>query len=458
MLDHIAEHPRCAVFAAMGSGKTVATLVATRGAKLLDEGPVLILAPRRVARNVWPGETRKWDALSGITMVKIKGRGKDAARALKRPADFYTINYDNIPWLVEHLGDDWPFRTIIADESTRLKGFRLGQGGARTKALSKVAWRPDVHRFIELTGTPSPNGLKDLWGQMWFLDRGERLGRTYDEGFSKRWFRPKRDGYGIEPFEHSQAQIQDRIRDLCITIDPRDYMDIDEPIERRVEVELPPKARELYREMERKMFFELSKMGKLVEVEAVHAASRTNKCLQIAAGFVYHEGEQGQQDFTELHDAKLEALESIIEEAAGMPILISYMFKQELAMLRRHFPQLKHIDEVDTSETGPWNTGKIPLMAAHPASAGHGENLQFGSNILVDFSSGWDLELDDQIIERIGPMRQFQSGLNRPVYRYRIVATDTVDELVLERKEGKTSVQQTLLNAMNRNLRSPLLQ
>lgn len=450
MLDHIAEHPRCAVFAAMGSGKTVATLVATKGAKLLDEGPVLILAPRRVARNVWPGETRKWDALSGVTMVKIKGRGPEAARALKRPADFYTINYDNIPWLVEHLGDDWPFRTIIADESTRLKGFRLNQGGQRTRALSKVAWLPKIERFIELTGTPSPNGLKDLWGQMWFLDRGERLGRTFDEGFSKRWFRPAQNGYGIEPFEHSQAQIQDRIRDLCITIDPRDYMDIDEPIERVVEVELPTKARALYREMERKMFFELSKMGKLIEVEAVHAASRTNKCLQIASGFVYHKDED--PDFTELHDAKLEALESIIEEAAGMPILISYMFKQELAMLRRHFPKLKHIDEVDTSETGPWNTGKIPLMAAHPASAGHGENLQFGSNILVDFSSGWDLELDDQIIERIGPMRQFQSGLNRPVYRYRIVATDTVDEMVLERKEGKTSVQQTLLNAMKRKL------
>lgn len=448
MLDHIAEHPRCAVFAAMGSGKTVATLIATKGAKLLDEGPVLILAPRRVARNVWPGETRKWDALSGITMVKIKGRGKEAARALKRPADFYTINYDNIPWLVEHLGDDWPFRTIIADESTRLKGMRLNQGGQRTKALSKVAWRPDVQRFIELTGTPSPNGLKDLWGQLWYLDRGERLGRTYDDGFVKRWFRPKFDGYGIEPFDHSQAQIQDRIRDLCITIDPRDYMDIDEPIERRVEVELPPKARELYREMERKMFFELSKMGKLIEVEAVHAASRTNKCLQIASGFVYHKDET--PDFTELHDAKLEALESIIEEAAGMPILVSYMFKQELVMLRRHFPHIKHIDEVDTSEDGPWNKGKIPLMAAHPASAGHGENLQYGSNILVDLSSGWDLELDDQIIERIGPMRQFQSGLNRPVYRYRIVAVDTVDEMVLERKEGKTTVQQTLLNAMKR--------
>jgi SNF2 family DNA or RNA helicase len=452
MLDHIIEHPRCAVFAAMGSGKTVTTLMATRGAKLLDEGPVLILAPRRVARNVWPGEVRKWQQLGGISIVPVKGRGLPAARALKRDAEFYTINYDNIPWLVEHLDGKWPFRTIIADESTRLKGFRLNQGGARTKALSKVAWLPEVARFIELTGTPSPNGLKDLWGQMWFLDRGERLGRTFDQGFSKRWFRPSDNGYGIEPFEHSQNQIQDRIRDLCITIDPRDYMDIDEPIERVVEVELPAKAREQYREMERKMFLELQKMGKLIEVEAVHAASRTNKCLQIAAGFVYHDGDADEK-YTELHDAKLEALESIIEEAAGMPVLVSYMFKQELAMLRRHFPHIKHIDEVDTSEDGPWNRGKIPLMAAHPASAGHGENLQYGSNILVDYSSGWDLELDDQILERIGPMRQFQAGLNRPVYRYRLVATDTVDEMVIERKAKKTSVQQTLLDAMKRRLR-----
>lgn len=448
MLDHIAEHRRCAVFAAMGSGKTVATLVATQGAKLLDEGPVLILAPRRVARNVWPGEARKWTQLSGISMIKVRGTPAERARALKRPADFYTINYEQLPWLVEHLDGKWPFRTIIADESTRLKGFRTRQGGQRTKALGKVAWLPQVERFIELTGTPSPNGLKDLWGQLWYLDHGERLGHSFS-AFTQRWFRPSFDGYSIEPFDHSQAQIQDRIRDLCITIDPRDYMDIDEPIERIVEVELPPKAREQYREMERKMFLELQALGNIIEVEAVHAAARTNKCLQIAAGFVYHEDGDG---FTELHDAKLEALESIVEEAAGMPILISYQFKQELAMLRRHFPQLKHIEEVDTSETGPWNTGKIPLMAAHPASAGHGENLQFGSNILVDFSSGWNLEYDDQILERIGPVRQFQSGLNRPVYRYRIVAVDTADQMVIDRRINKTSVQDTLLAAMKRSL------
>jgi uncharacterized protein YuzE len=312
-----------------------------------------------------------------------------------------------------------------------------------------VAWLPKIERFIELTGTPSPNGLKDLWGQMWFLDRGERLGRTHD-AFMSRWFRPARDGYGVEPFDHSQDQIQDRIRDLCITIDPGDYISIDKPIEQVIEVELPAKAREQYREMERKMFLELQKLGNLIEVEAVHAAARTNKCLQIAAGFVYHDDEDGAASFTELHTAKLEALESIVEEAAGMPILVSYMFKQELAMLKRHFPQLRSIDEVDTSDEGPWNKGRIPMMAAHPASAGHGLNLQMGSNILVDFSSGWNLEYDDQIIERIGPMRQYQSGLNRPVYRYRIVAADTVDEMVMDRRKMKASVQQILLNAMKR--------
>lgn len=449
MLDHIAEHQRCAVFAAMGSGKTSATLMALRGARMLDESPTLVLAPKRVARNVWPSETRKWAQLSGLTIAAIKGRGLPAARTLKRDVEIFTMNYENLPWLVEHLDGKWPFRTIVADESTRLKGMRLKQGGQRTKALAKVAWRPEVQRFIELTGTPSPNGLKDLWGQLWYLDRGQRLGSTYS-AFMSRWFRPTFDGYGVEPFDHSQDQIQDRIRDICITIDPRDYMEIDEPIERIVEVELPTKARDLYREMERKMFLELQKMGKLVEVEAVHAAARTNKCLQIASGFVYHEGHG---EVTELHNAKLEALESVIEEAAGMPVLISYQFTHELVMLKRHFPQLKHIEEVDTSETGPWNMGKIPLMAAHPASAGHGENLQYGSNILVDFSSGWNLEYDDQILERIGPMRQYQAGLNRPVYRYRLVATDTADEMVIDRRRNKASVQQTLLDAMKRKLR-----
>jgi SNF2 family DNA or RNA helicase len=442
MMDHIAEHPRCAVFAAPGSGKTGATLHALKGIQLLDEGPGLILGPKRVARTVWGKEAGKWDEL-GLTIATIKGTAVERARCLKRKADFFVLNYEQIPWLVEHLGDDWPFRTIVADESTRLKGFRLRQGGQRTRALGKVAWRTDIARFVELTGTPAPNGLKDLWGQLWYLDKGERLGRTYD-AFISRWFRPTWDGFGVEPFEHSQKQIQERIADICITIDPSDYMSIERPIERVIPVELPAKAREQYQQMERAMFLELEDA---IEVEAVHAAARTSKCLQIASGFVYHDGETG---FSELHSAKLEALESIIEEAGGMPILVSYQFQQELAMMRRHFPKLVTLDDISIED---FATGRYPILAGHPASMGHGvDGLQDGTNILVDFSSGWNLEYDDQIIERIGPMRQFQSGHKRPVYRYRLEAVDTVDELVSERRKSKASVQQILLNAMNRYL------
>lgn len=445
MMQHIIDHPRCAIFAAPGSGKTGCTLWPLKAIQLLDEGPGLIIAPRRVAHETWVKEAKKWDGLD-ITVRAIKGTASERSRVLKRPSDFYTITYELLPWLVEHLGDAWPFRTIIADESTRLKGFRLGQGGARTKALGKVAWRPDVVRFIELTGTPSPNGIKDLWGQMWFLDKGERLGKTFDS-FSSRWFRPSWDGYGIEPFAHSQKEIEALIADLCLTVDPGDYIPIDKPIERIVEIELPPAARKLYDDMEREMFIELA--GDL-EVEAISAAGRTNKCLQLANGAVYHDADG---NWTEVHSAKLDALESIIEEAAGMPVLVAYQFVSDLARMRERFPKLKTLDEISVAD---FVTGHYPILAGHPASMGHGvDGLQDGTHIMVDFSSGWNLEYDQQVIERIGPVRQMQSGHKRPVYRYRLVAVDTVDELVSERREGKATVQQILLDAMNR--RNPLL-
>ena len=445
MLDHIVEHPRCAVFAAPGSGKTGVTLKALQGIQMLDEGPGLIIAPRRVARRTWPLESQKWDNIN-VTVQPVEGDAGQRARRLRRKADFHAINYEQIPWLVEHLGDDWPFRTIIADESTRLKGFRLRQGGQRTAALAKVAWRPDIARFVELTGTPCPNGLKDLWGPLWFLDHGERLGKTWTS-FVSRWFKPSWDGYGIEPFEHSQAQIQDRIKDICITIDPRDYMSIDEPIERIIEVELPPKAREIYNDMERAMFIELQHEFGKHEVEAPNAAARTNKCLQIANGAVYHDD---QRNWTELHDAKLDALESIMMETGGMPVLVSYQFVSDLDRLKKRFPQLKTLDDISIEQ---FATGRYPLLAGHPGSMGHGvDGLQDGTNIMVDFSSGWNLEYDQQVIERIGPVRQMQSGFKRPVFRYRLVAVDTVDELVAERRELKCSVQDILLAAMNRKL------
>jgi SNF2 family DNA or RNA helicase len=445
MMDHLAEHPRCALFAGMGSGKSAAILHGLNAIEVMDEGPGLIIGPKRVARDVWPDEARKWDSLKGIDVVPIVGGRTHRFQALAKDSLWYSINYENLPWLVDFMGKKpWRFRTIVADESTRLKGARsMGHGGQRTNALAKVAFLPQVKRFVELTGTPAPNGLKDLWGQLMYIDQGKRLGQSYT-AFMARWFQRGWDGHSVDPLPFAQEQIQNLIKDVCLTVDPRDYISIDEPIETDIVVELPNKAMDHYRAMEKKMFLELEHDLTMHEIEAVHAAARTSKCLQIASGFVYND----EKTAIPIHDAKLEALDSIREEANGMPLLISYIFVEDLAMMKRKFPQLKHIDEVNTTEGGEWNKGHVPMMAAHPASAGHGLNLQWGSNILVDYSSGWDAEWDSQIIERLGPMRQYQSGLNRAVYRYRIVAHNTIDMLVKRRREGKMTVQQVLLEAM----------
>ena len=327
---------------------------------------------------------------------------------------------------------------MVADESTKLKSFRLKQGGSRAAALAKVA-HSRARRFIELTGTPSPNGLIDLWGQCWFLDVGQRLGRTM-EAYKQRWFRPAHNGYGLEPHEFAQAQIQDAMRDLCITIDARDWFDLKDPIVTDILVELPANARRHYKEMEKAMFTEIEKH----EVEAFGAAGRTMKCLQIANGAAYVD-DLG--NWKPLHDAKLEALEDIVEEAAGMPVLVAYHFKSDLARIQTAFPQARALD-ADPKTIADWNAGKIPMLLAHPASAGHGLNLQDGGNILVYFGHWWDLEQRMQILERIGPTRQMQAGHDRPVFIYNIIAKDTVDELVIDRVNSKRDVQDVLLQAM----------
>jgi SNF2 family DNA or RNA helicase len=445
MIDHIADNPRCGVLAGMGSGKTMATLTAVSCADLLDEGPTLVIGPKRVANKTWPDEVKAWPHLRHLEISPIIGTQTERFQALARDVPIYSINYDNLPWLVDHLGiSRWPFRTVIADELTRLKSFRLRQGGKRAASLSRVA-HTKVKRFIGLTGTPAPNGLKDLWGQLWFMDKGERLGRTY-EGYMDRWFqKPVRGGdhVGVLPVSWAQDQIQDRIRDICITVDPRDYIDVPEPIFNRINVELPPKARAMYRDMEREMFLQIREH----EIEAVHAASRTIKCLQLANGAIYLNKEATLWE--PIHEAKLEALESIVEEAAGMPVLVAYHFRTDLQRLKKHFPHGRVFDD-DPKTEDAWNSGKIPVMFIHPASGGHGVNLQYGGNILAFFGHWWDMELRDQVIERIGPMRQFQSGLNRLVTIHDIVAENTVDEDVLLRHESKRGVQDILMEAMKR--------
>lgn len=434
---------RVNIFASMGTGKTVSCLSAIE--QMYLEGPVLVLAPLRVAISTWPDEIAKWEHLADVTVSVIAGSPAQRRKALAVDAMVYTCNYENLPWLVDELGDAWPFAMIIADESTRLKSFRLRGGSKRAAALAKVA-HAKTPRFVNLTGTPAPNGLIDLWGQSWFIDKGQRLGRTFN-AFVSRWFQSVQVGatraaVKLTPFAHSQKEIQTALSGITLSIDARDWFDIKEPIVVPVPVALPASAARIYTQMEKEMFFELG--GN--EVEAMNAAAKTVKCLQIASGAVYLEdGERWEA----IHDAKIQALESIIEEAAGAPVLVAYHWRHDLERLRAAFPQGKTLD-TDPDTLRKWNAGKIPILFAHPASAGHGLNLQDGGNILVFFSLWWDLEQHQQIIERIGPTRQAQAGYDRPVYIYYILAENTVDRLALERLETKASVQEVLLQAMKR--------
>lgn len=446
--NHALDVPRCGVWAGMGMGKTVSTLNALDLLELVEPGPTLVCAPLRVAQSTWPDEAAKWQHLRNLDVTPIVGDVKARERALLRAFQFsagvFTINYENLPWLVELLDrwkKPWPFRKIVADESTKLKGFRLRQGTQRARALGSVAHKYAAH-FIELTGTPSPNGLQDLWGQAWYLDQGQRLGRTFD-AFRQRWFRPTFDGYGIEPLPFAQEQIEDAMRDLCLSLNARDWFDLQEPIVNTIQVDLPVKARALYDDMEKAMFAQIGEH----EVEAFNAAAKTMKCLQLANGAAYV-GEDSTQ-WAEVHDVKLQALDEVIEEAAGMPVLVAYHFKSDLARLLKAFPKGRQLDK-DPQTLRDWNAGKIPVLFAHPASAGHGLNLQDGGNILVFFSVNWNLEEHQQIIERIGPTRQMQAGHDRPVFIHYILARDTVDEIVLARIETKREVQDLLLDALKR--------
>jgi SNF2 family DNA or RNA helicase len=351
-------------------------------------------------------------------------------------------------WLLEVLNGHWPFGKIIPDEATKLKGFRLKQGTKRSQALAQVAFINK--RFTELSGTPAPNGLQDLWGQAWFLDAGERLGRNHDS-FKNRWFQRSFTGYGMDPLPFAQKEIQGKLKDICISLNTKDYFDIAEPIESIRYIDLPTKARVKYEDMEKDMFMELGQYN----VEAFNAASRTQKCLQVANGAAYVVDDAVDDDspkslkWYEVHDQKLQALDEIFEEAAGMPVLVAYSFKSDLARLKKAFPRGRVLDK-NPQTIKDWNAGLIPYLFAHPQSAGHGLNLQDGGNILAFFSSNWNLEHDEQIKERLGPVRQFQAGHDRPVYIYRIIARDTVEEDVLERLKTKKSVQDILLAAMKR--------
>ena len=447
---HIFDNPRCGLWLPMGMGKTSTCLFAIDALKMVNDHTTLVTAPLRVAQSVWTDEAKKWDNFADLKIVPIVGDAQERKEALREPADIHTINYENIPWLVEQLNGAWPWKNVIADEATKLKSFRLrgrgeiknvkkGSKGIRARSLGKYAFSA-VERFIQLSGTPSPNGLKDLWGQLWYLDRGERLGRTFS-AFQQRWFTRGFDGFSIEPLPHAFDQISNAVKDICLSLNVKDWLPVKDPIIVDVPVELPPEAKRLYKQFEREMFMEFEG----TEVEAFNAAAKSIKCLQLANGAVYKDD----GTFLPVHDAKLDALGNVIEEAAGMPVLVAYHFKSDLARLRKRFKDGRELDK-NPSTLRDWNKGKIPILFAHPASAGHGLNLQDGGNIIAFFGHWWDLEHYLQIVERIGPTRQLQAGYDRPVYIYNIRAKNTIDSLVIQSRTDKRSVQDLLMEAARR--------
>jgi len=448
-MQHFRDHRRCALWAKPGMGKTV--LVET----FLDhmhnvwgeDRPTLVLGPLRVAQHVWTDEPAKWDHLSGLDVVSVTGTDAERAAALRQDRPVFTMNYENLDWLLKRYKPGaWPFATIVADESTKLKNFRLRQGGVRAQALARVA-HTEVMNWINLTGTPSPNGLRDLWGQTWFLDAGHRLGTSFS-AFEERYFAWRRvkdavthkPGLKQEVMPYADRMIHEKLADICLTLDPEDWFDLEEPVHNVIEVEMPPSARVLYRELEKELFMRLE-TGEQVEV--FNAAALTLKCLQMANGAVYLEDGV---TWRETHTEKLDALEQLSDET-GEPILVAYHFKSDLARLMRRFPD--GLNLATAQGMADAKAGKGRLWFGHPAGMGHGvDGLQEHCSTVAVFGHWWDLEQYDQIIERVGPMRQYQAGKKRPVFVHQIVARGTVDKTVVARRASKRSVQDLLMDYM----------
>lgn len=420
----------------MGLGKTLMVERTLDLLKLAGSNffPVLIIAPKRVADIVWTAERDKWSCLQDLTITKILGDKGRRLEALKAPkTDIYVINYENLPWLCSQLRGKWPFKIVVADESTRLKNFRLINGGVRAAALSKVATQ--TGRWINLTGTPCPNGLTDLWGQVWFLDFGARLGRTYTS-FLHRWFHVNEYTHETTAAPGAEEEIHAALKDIMLVLRAEDWLDVKKPLETQVEVELPDDARKLYDRMEDEFFAEIG----TTEIEAFNAAAKSMKLIQLTSGSIYDN--LGIEH--PVHDAKIEALEDVAEEC-GEPLLVVYHWKFDADRIKRKFPKARVFDK--PKDADDWNAGRIPMLLVHPQSAGHGINLQDGGRDICFFTNTYNLELRQQVIERLGPTRQIQSGHNRVVRIWDIVARNTKDCDVLDVLQGKCTIQDALKRA-----------
>ena len=434
----IVDRPACALLWGMGTGKTVTTLTAVDYLlhDLLEEGPVLVIAPKRVAENTWSKEADKWEHLHHLRVVKIMGTAKQRLDVLMGPqADIYVINRENLVWLVEETqklpGQHWPFPVVVIDE---LSSFKSAQA-KRFKALRRVRGR--IRRIIGLTGTPRPNGLEDLWPEVYLLDQGARLGKTLS-AFRARYLIPeKMNGhivYSYRPRDGAEAEVYDKLADICMSIKKEDVLSLPGQIYEDVVLDFPPALLKQYKQFEKDKVLEcLDADGDII---AGTEASLTNKLLQFANGAIYDMDKQVHH----LHDVKLDALEEMLEEAGGDPVLVLYAYKHDADRIRERIT----CRALDTPEDiDAWNRGEIPVALAHPASIGHGLNLQDGGHILIWFGLPWSLELYQQANER----------LNRPGQKhvcriYHLIMKGTHDERVLKSLGNKDKGQAAAIEAL----------
>ncbi|MBD2861617.1 DEAD/DEAH box helicase [Paenibacillus oceani] len=435
--ERILDTPYIALLLEMGLGKTVSTLTAID--KLLndyfDAERVLVIAPLRVAEDTWAREVGKWDHLQHLRIAKVLGSAEQRRRALRAEADIWVINRENVEWIVSEYGSKWPFDTVVIDESSSFKNPQA----KRFKALRRV--RPMIKRVVELTGTPAPNSLMDLWPQIYLLDQGERLGKTIT-GFRDRYFTPgARSGHVVYEWKQKQEaeqRIYESIADVVVSMKAADWLDLPERIDRKVPVKLNGQARELYKKMERDLLLPYAD----ADVVANTAAVLSNKLLQMASGAVYDED----RGVKLIHDAKLDALEDIIEAAQGKPVMVFYNFKHSLSRIQERFPQARILrkGKDGNEDIRAWNNDEIPLMLLHPKSAGHGLNLQESScQTVVWYDQNWSLEEDQQANARV-----HRQGQTRRIVVLRLVAEGTMDEEVVEALERKATGQESLMQAV----------
>lgn len=432
----VLDRPASGLFLGMGMGKTVVTLTAINELLFdrLEAARVLVIAPLRVARDTWAREAAKWDHLRHLRVSVVLGDARERLAALERPAEVYVINRENVPWLCETLFD-WPFDMVVIDELSSFKSVQA----KRFKALRKVRGR--IRRIVGLTGTPAPNGLIDLWPQIYLLDRGERLGKTVG-AYRARYFTPDRANghivYSYRLLPGADEAIQARIADVCMSLRKEDYLSLPGQLYETVEITPPPALLKQYRQFERDRIMEA--MDGDGEIVALNAAALTGKLLQFANGAIYDDNGNSHL----IHNLKLDALEDLIEAANGEPVLVFYAFKHDRDRIMR---RVSCRELVTSEDIDAWNRKEIPVAIAHPASVGHGLNLQEGGHIIIWFGLTWSLELYQQANERLN-----RPGQTHVCRIYHLVLKGTHDERVLAALERKDTSQRALIDALRGTL------